>query len=62
MKLSNKAEEILEALWIATEEEGDTAASFDLLRIDGDCDALRELEQRAWVEVRGERVALRPEG
>jgi len=62
MKLSDKAEEILEALWIATEEEGDTAASFKRLRIDADSEGLAELVRSAYVEVRGERVALRPEG
>jgi len=62
MKLSDKAEEILESLWIAIEEEGDTAASFERLGIDAENEGLAELSEHALVEVRGERVSLRPEG
>ena len=36
MKVSAKAEEILEALWIATEEQGHPAADFAVLGIDAD--------------------------
>ncbi|MEJ2200641.1 MAG: metal-dependent transcriptional regulator [Desulfuromonadaceae bacterium] len=62
MALSEKAEEILEALWIATKEEGDTAPSLDSLRTAVDEDALHELVRMAYVEIKGERVHLRPEG
>ena len=62
MNLSDKAEEILEALWIATEEEGDTAASYERLRIATDDEGLKELVRLAFVEVRNERVSLRNEG
>jgi len=62
MNISDKAEEILESLWIATEEEGDTAASFERLGIDADNEGLSELVGLAYVEVRGGRVSLRSEG
>ncbi|RME32981.1 MAG: transcriptional regulator [Deltaproteobacteria bacterium] len=62
MNVSEKAEEILEALWIATEEEGDNAAHFDRLNVLPDDEALLELQRLAWVEIKGERVYLRPEG
>jgi len=60
MKLSEKAEEILEALWIATEEEGDNAAHLSTLGVTADDQALIELDRIAYVEVKGERVYLRP--
>lgn len=62
MKLSEKAEEILEALWIATEEEGDVAARFERLGIEPGDEGLNELGRHAYVEVKGERVYLRDEG
>ena len=62
MRLSEKAEEILEALWIATEEEGDVAAHFERLGIAPGDEGLIELGRRAYVEVKGERVYLREEG
>jgi len=62
MNVSPKAEEILESLWIVTEEKGENAAHFDALQIDQDNEALAELVGLAYVEVRGERVHLRREG
>jgi len=62
MNVSPKAEEILESLWIATEEKGENAAHFESLKIDQDDEALAELVGLAYVEVRGERVHLRKEG
>lgn len=62
MKLSEKAEEILEALWIATEEEGDNAAHLSTLGVAANDEALIELDRIAYIEVQGERVYLRPEG
>lgn len=61
-KLSEKAEEILEALWIATEEKGENSAHFSLLGTVAGDDGLQELERLAYVETRGERVYLRSEG
>jgi DtxR family Mn-dependent transcriptional regulator len=62
MNVSAKAEEILEGLWIATEEQGEDAAHFETLSIDAEDDGLAELVNLAYVEVRGERVRLRREG
>lgn len=62
MTLSTKAEEILERLWILTEEQGDNAAGFAALSTGADDAALLELQQLAFVEVQGERVRLRSEG
>lgn len=62
MKVSHKAEEILERLWIITEEEGDNAAHLDSLSTTLDAEEMLELQQVAYVEVKGERVYLRPEG
>ncbi|MDO3379611.1 metal-dependent transcriptional regulator [Geoalkalibacter halelectricus] len=62
MKVSPKAEEILEALWIATEEAGDNAAHLSTLGIGPDDEALAELNRLAYIEVSGDRVYLRKEG
>ncbi len=62
MKLSDKAEEILEALWIATEEIGDNAAHLETLGVGPDDEDLKELNRLAFVELRGDRVSLRREG
>jgi len=62
MTLSEHAEEILEALWIAVEEEG--ADSLDPRKLDFPCDdpAYRELTDRAMIELRQGLVYFRPEG
>lgn len=62
MTISHKAEEILEALWIATEEKGENAALCETLGVNRQDEALAELDQLAFVEVKGERVYLREEG
>lgn len=62
MKLSAKAEEILEGLWVATVEGQDNAALLTNLKIGPEDEGLKELERRAFIEVRGDRVYLRPEG
>ncbi len=62
MNVSAKAEEILEALWIAIEEKGENAAHFETLKITAGDEALSELVGLAYVEVHGERVHLRKEG
>jgi DtxR family Mn-dependent transcriptional regulator len=56
MKLSAKAEEILEALWIATVEGGENAALLQTLGVGPEDEGLRELDRLAYIEVRGERV------
>lgn len=62
MKLSEKAEEILEALWIAVEEEGKSSLEVDQLPVPADDPAYRELTGRAFIELRQGRVYFRPEG
>ena len=62
MKVSAKAEEILEALWIVTEEQGQPAADFAALGIEADDQGLAELLGVDYVELRGEWVHLRREG
>ena len=61
MKLTDHAEEILEAMWIAIEEGRgftDTAS----LGIGLDDPALKELVGNAYIELKGERLQFRPEG
>ena len=62
MKLSEKAEEILEALWIAVEEKGRGYGEVDEIRIPPDDPAYRELTELAFIEVKDGRVYFRPEG
>lgn len=62
MRVSDKAEEILEALWIATEEKGELSVSFKQLDIGPGDEGLSELGHHTFVEVKGERVYLRSEG
>ncbi len=61
MKLSDKAEEILETMWSAIEEEGKGFVDIDALSLAGD-EALKELTTLAFVEVKEGRVYFRPEG
>jgi len=62
MKLTAKAEEILEALWILTEEQGQAAADFAALGIEAHDQGLSELLALTYVEEQGGRVRLRQEG
>jgi DtxR family transcriptional regulator, Mn-dependent transcriptional regulator len=62
MKLSDKAEEILEALWVAVEERGRGYEEQEQIRVAADDPAYRELADLAFVEVREGRVYFRPEG
>ena len=62
LKLSQKAEEILESLWIATVEGGDNAAHFSVLGVGPEDEGIAELDRMAYIEVKGERVYLRAEG
>jgi DtxR family Mn-dependent transcriptional regulator len=62
MKVSAKAEEILEALWIATEEQGEGALELTVFGDALDDEGLVELLRLAFVELDGERVRLRLEG
>jgi DtxR family Mn-dependent transcriptional regulator len=62
MKLSDRAEEILEALWISVEEKGKGYAELPSIRVPQDDPAYGELTALAYIEVRDDRVYLRPEG
>jgi len=62
MGYTERAEDILEALWIAVVEEGDNSASLDNLDVDVQDPALLDLERQALIEIKGERVYLRSEG
>ena len=62
MQLSEKAEEILEAMWIASEEEGQGFAEIGKIGIPADDPAFRELTAHALIEIKGERAYFRPEG
>ncbi len=62
MKLSDKAEEILETMWSAIEEEGQGFIDVEKLLLAVDGDALKELTALALVEVKEGRVYFRPEG
>ncbi len=62
MKLSDRAEEILEALWIAVEEKGQGSAELEKIKVAPDDDAYAELTSLAFIEVKEGRVYFRPEG
>jgi DtxR family Mn-dependent transcriptional regulator len=62
MKLSDRAEEILEALWIAVEERQQGYAEMDAIRVPPGDPAYDELAALAFIEVRDGRVYFRPEG
>jgi DtxR family Mn-dependent transcriptional regulator len=62
MKLSDRAEEILEALWIAVEEKQQGYAEMDAIRVPPGDSAYDELAALAFIEVRDGRVYFRPEG
>jgi DtxR family Mn-dependent transcriptional regulator len=62
MKLSEKAEEVLEALWIAVEEEGQAFLDPDTMGFPADDPAYRELTGQALIEIRQGMVYFRTEG
>lgn len=62
MKLTDKAEEILEALWVAVEEDGKGYLEAEEIKVAADDQAYRELTSLAFIEVRDGRVYLRSEG
>ncbi len=61
-KLTAKAEEILESLWVATVEGEDVGCLLTRLGLQLDDAALAELIHLAYVEIKGERLHLRKEG
>lgn len=62
MKLSEKAEEILEALWVAGEEEGQVFLDPEKIGFPLDDPAYGELTGHALIEMRQGMVCFRPEG
>ena len=62
MKLSEKAEEVLEALWVAVEEEGQAFLDPEKMAFPVDDPVYRELTGQALIEVRQGMVYFRPEG
>jgi len=62
MKLTEKAEEILEALWIESEEKGRGFAELDRMVIEASDPAYGELASQAYIEIKGNRLYFRPEG
>ncbi len=61
-RLSEEAEEILESLWVMTVEGDNIGCLLTSLKVEIDSPQLLELAQRAYVELRGDRVYLRKEG
>lgn len=62
MKLSERAEEILERMWVLIEEERRLSLELDELGVDRGDVALDELVRNALVECRDGRIWFRPEG
>lgn len=62
MKLSEKAEEILEAMWTAIEENGEGFAEMGKIGVTVDDQALDELTKCALIEKKEGRIYFRPEG
>ena len=62
MKLTDKAEEILEALWIESEEKGTGFAELERMEIEASDPAYQELASHAFIEIKGGRIYFRPEG
>jgi DtxR family Mn-dependent transcriptional regulator len=62
MKLSEKAEEVLEALWVAVEESGQTFLDPDAIGFPAEDPVYKELTGHALIEVRQGMVYFRPEG
>jgi DtxR family Mn-dependent transcriptional regulator len=62
MKLSEKAEEVLEALWVAVEEEGQAFLDPNAMGFPADDPAYKELTGQTLIEIRQGMVYFRPEG
>lgn len=62
MRLTEKAEEILELLWIKVEEEGQSFTDVEELDVLSDDSSYVELTKLALIEIRDGRIYLRPEG
>lgn len=62
MRLSEKAEEILERMWVLIEEEGRGFVDADQLGLPDNDEAISELVSQTLVERRDGRIYFRPEG
>jgi len=62
MKLSDKAEEILEKLWIVTQEMGKEIVNFKEIKIDKDAPEIKELLSLNYISVSNNGISLRKEG
>lgn len=62
MQLSSEAEEILEKLWIVTQEMGRESASFQTLKTDRDAPEIKEILALNYISVGDHGIALRKEG
>ncbi|MBW1669360.1 MAG: hypothetical protein JRI79_14740 [Deltaproteobacteria bacterium] len=62
MRLSDKAEEILEHLWIATQERGQDVVSLTDLDTQRDAPELAELILVNFIDLSGDGIKLREEG
>jgi DtxR family Mn-dependent transcriptional regulator len=62
MRLTEKAEEILELLWIKVEEEGQSFTDMEEMDVLPDDASYVELTKLALIEIRDGRIYLRPEG
>lgn len=61
-RLSPKAEEVLESLWITTVEGDEVGCLLSELQLAVEDEEMVELVQHAYVEVKGDRLYLRKEG
>jgi len=62
MKLSEKAEDIIERLWIEVEEEGGAFLDPETMGLVVEAEPLRELTSNALIELRNGMLYIRPEG
>jgi DtxR family transcriptional regulator, Mn-dependent transcriptional regulator len=61
-KLSEKAEEILEKLWMEVEEEGNVFTDMEKISLSPEDSVFRELTDLALIDAKEGRITLRPEG
>lgn len=62
MKLSDKAEEILEHLWIMTQEMGQDIVSLKEIKTAGDAPEVKELLSLKYINVSNDGISLKREG
>ena len=62
MKLSDKAEEILEHLWIMTQEMGQDIVSLKEIKTAGDAPEVKELLSLKYINVSNDGISLKERG